>query len=145
MAIDPITMALLAAIGALSTTCAALYARGEKLHATLSEDRRRASDLIFALLQQRRQERGERAPPTVTEWSDEPTTQVVDRAFIEAQAHASREVNGEIEELVQRYLRGDSTPPAARRVDANAATLRVSDKVRLEAERRIAERRKGEK
>lgn len=132
--LDPIIIALLGAIGALASACGALYLRGEKLHDTLRHDRQRASELLFALLQQRREDRGERAPPTVTEWEAEPTTQVVDRAFVEASAHAQRELNGDLELLCKRYLAGtDTLPPSDK-------TKRVSSSIVLEAERRIAER-----
>ena len=111
MTIDPLTASLLAAIGALSTAIVSLWRRVEALHAARSDDQRRASRIIFALLQARRDARGEVSPPTLTEWDDEPTTAVTQRAFDEAQVHAKVELNGDTESLVRRYL--SNTPSEA--------------------------------
>ena len=118
MTLDPITLALLSAIGAVSTACAALYRDLRSERAKLAK----ATELIFALLQQRREERGERAPPTVTNDPHDPS------AFDEAQAHASREVNGGVRELVDRYLAGDSTPPVPHRVPDTTRKIRTDDR-----------------
>lgn len=107
--LDPVIPAFLTAIGALSTAVLALWRRVETLHAARRDDQAKASRLIFALLQRRHDERGEDSPPTLSEWDDEPTTQVTARQFVEAQAHAKAELNGDIEGLVKRYLA--STPP----------------------------------
>ena len=111
MTIDPLTASLLAAIGALSTAIVSLWRRVESLHSARSDDQRRASRIIFALLQARRDARGEPSPPTLTEWDEEPTTAVTQRAFDEAQVHAKVELNGDTEALVRRYL--SNTPSEA--------------------------------
>jgi len=112
MTLDPITMALLSAIGALATACVSLWRRTEWLHAARRDDQMRASKLIFALLQTRREARGEPPPPTLAEWDDEPTTAITQRTFDEAQVHAKVELNGDTEKLVKRYLSNTPSEPA---------------------------------
>jgi len=117
MTIDPMTAALLSAVGALATAVIALWRRIESLHTAIEElhtarrnDQARASELIFALLQKRRDDRGEAPPPTMSDWDDEPTTAVTEGRFKEAAAHAKSELNGDVEQLVKKYLSSTPTP-----------------------------------
>lgn len=110
MSLDPITVALFSAIGALASVVAYLHRENRALHQARLSDKNQSAKLIFALLQKRRDERGEPPPPTATEWQDEPTTKVTERAFLEAEAHARSELNGELEELCRRYLSNTPSP-----------------------------------
>lgn len=100
-------------VTALTAAVAALWRENRALHATRANERVRAAKLIFALLYARRRERGEQPPPTITnveDFADEPTTQVTERAFLEAEAHARSELNGETEALLRNYLATTPTP-----------------------------------
>jgi len=110
--LDPVAIMLLSACGGLSTAVVALWRRNEALHQTVRDTQARASKMIFALVQARRDARGEPPPPTVTEWDEEPTTAVTQRAFDEAQVHAKVELNGDVEELVKRFLSNTPSEPA---------------------------------
>lgn len=108
--------ALLAAAGAIvsgmSAAIVALWQKNNALHDQNRDDKNKAANLIFALLQARREDRGEPAPPTLSEWNEEPTTQVTERKFVEAQAHARAELNGETERLLKAYLTNSTLPPS---------------------------------
>jgi hypothetical protein len=110
MTVDPMTAALLSAVGALATAVIALWRRIEALHSARRADQAKASQLIFALLQQRRDDRGEAPPPTLSDWDDEPTTAVTEGRFLEATVHAKTELNGDVEQLVKKYLSSTPTP-----------------------------------
>ncbi len=148
MTLDPITLALISAIVSLAGACVALYRRAEALHDQLNRDRHRASEIIFALLQERREQRGESAPPTLSEWEDEPVTGVSKLRFEEASVHARKVLNGDWEALVKGYL--NNTPSQPYRPDEaptdpdayNAPTRRVKTDDIRRAEQAIAKRRK---
>lgn len=108
--IDPIVAALLSAVAALASAVVALWRKNDQLHERNRIDKTRASQLIFALLQRIRDTRGESAPPTLSQWEEEPTTQVTELQFKEAATHAQSELNGNWEELVKRYLSNTPTP-----------------------------------
>lgn len=111
-------------LAAVSTLCGviallwrdrrALELENRTLHERRRHDQQRAAKIIFALLYARRRERGEQPPPTATnfeDFADEPDTQVTERAFLEAEAHARDELNGETEALLRNYLASTPTPP----------------------------------
>lgn len=109
---DPLVIALMSAIAAMASAIVALYRANARLHETANRDKDKAANLIFALLQARRDDRGEPSPPTLSEWGEEPTTQVTDRKFAEASAHAQTELNGDVAALLKRYLSNTPSEPA---------------------------------
>lgn len=111
--LTPLDSLLLAGLTSLAGVVALLWRRNEALHAARRHEQARAAKLIFALLYARRRERGETPPPTVTNFEDfaeESDTKVTERAFLEAEAHARGELNGETEALLRNYLASTPTP-----------------------------------
>jgi hypothetical protein len=92
---------LISAIVALVGGIVGLWRMNNSLQNARQDDQKEASRLIFATLQRLALERGQRPPSTIST-STNPN-------FIEAKSLAMKELNGEIENLLQQYL--DSQPP----------------------------------
>lgn len=93
---------LITAISVLAGAIAMLWRQLLVERNAADADRREASRLIFALLQQRASARGETAPPTVSTPAEP--------QFGEAKKLASRALNGDIEKLLTDFLASDRPP-----------------------------------
>lgn len=93
---------LLSALAGLTAAIGILWRQLQKERQDAEADRKQASRLIFALLQERATRMGEK-PPTTQSTPDKPH-------FGEAVAIAAKTLNGDTERLIKAYL--ESEPPA---------------------------------
>lgn len=94
-------------LGAIASLCGAIAFLFRSY--TAEKDARRkdqadAAQLIFGLMSRVKAFKREPAPPTSSDWDDEPTTGITRARFAEAKGMAENELNGDVERLVRDFL-----------------------------------------
>ena len=108
----PLDALLISTIVSLAGVVGFLWKQNNGLRDQQRKDQLDSSRLIFGLMAKVTAARRQTPPATISEWEDEPNTQVTKAQFTEAKKVANNELNGDVEMLVKNFLNGTpSTRP----------------------------------